>query len=350
MSLSKYIELIRFNFQNSYYTGGICRDFQVRPLSETVTSMKNADLIMNRGEGSFSIHAPSDPDRGESFVSEMVNPEFYLLFWVDLKEQNFLNFTELPLSPKEGIYFFSNLDQNQNDLLHKEEAVSGADRMALRPLRFSYAFASDPNAAQPAEVKVVDRKGETVLTIREAETGLGKVSIDLKPYGAGRYSLSVNGQAEESFVAAHQGISEHPFALIELGNPGDIITSDGQCNAAGYTINFSARSTTWRYYVINRKPEPIGSSAVVDVQGKINFSGPENTSLPTGEEATAFTSGSPIALAQSPNYEFSLYDQYNAEVGIGNLLMEKLPAASPNQIVPEGNSPEQIFSEIYIYV
>ena len=101
------------------------------------------------------------------------------------------------------------------------------------------------------------------------------------------------------------------------------------------SIHFEARATQWQYYIINRSEVPLKNPAVSDKTG-ISFSGPENVTMPTGEKALLFTSGTTLLpLKEDSNYRFNLINisgstAYATMKPTEKIIYKNLPNPNPD--------------------
>ncbi|QSW89339.1 hypothetical protein J0383_00655 [Flavobacterium endoglycinae] len=123
-----------------------------------------------------------------------------------------------------------------------------------------------------------------------------------------------------------------------------------------YKISFEARATQWQYYFINKNSLPL-NNPVVTQKGSIQFKGPEQVTLQTGEKALLFTSDTTnIPLSEKPKYKFDLInksessgtDQGNSK---GKVIIKGLPIPDVSRInIISNKEQNQVTSPMYIYL
>src|SRR3569833_1345428 len=73
-----------------------------------------------------------------------------------------------------------------------------------------------------------------------------------------------------------------------------------------FDISYDARATLWQYFVINSSAVSLQNPSISGKAG-ISFTGPENVTMETGQQAMLFTSGeSLLPMAQVPKHRFNL--------------------------------------------
>jgi hypothetical protein len=123
-----------------------------------------------------------------------------------------------------------------------------------------------------------------------------------------------------------------------------------------FELHFTARATQWQYYVINKNAVPL-NHPVISEKGKMQFEGPQQVVLPTGEKALLFTSGeTDLPLSEKPKYKFDLSSksepsdsgQPNSN---GKVLLKGLPVPDVSRIgIIDNTGTIQVTSPMYIYL
>ena len=123
-----------------------------------------------------------------------------------------------------------------------------------------------------------------------------------------------------------------------------------------FEINFKARATQWQYYFINKNDIPLPNPAITEKEN-IQFDGPQQVTLQTGEKALLFTSNNThILLSEKPRYKFDLINKNTAnESGQTNskskVIIKGLPVPDVSQIgIVENSKDNQVSSPMYIYL
>ncbi|TCN59972.1 hypothetical protein D0809_08585 [Flavobacterium circumlabens] len=134
------------------------------------------------------------------------------------------------------------------------------------------------------------------------------------------------------------------------------LTKTADTSPSHFEIKFTARATQWQYYVINKNAVPL-NHPVINEKGKMQFDGPQQVVVPTGEKALLFTSGeTDLPLSEKPKYKFDLIsqkeptesDQKNSG---GKVLLKGLPVPDVSRIGIIGSTGTiQVTSPMYIYL
>lgn len=136
----------------------------------------------------------------------------------------------------------------------------------------------------------------------------------------------------------------------------DIIKNQNNTTPLQFEINFKARATQWQYYFINKNAIPL-NNPVISEKGNIQFDGPQQVTLQTGEKALLFTSNNTaILLSEKPKYKFDLINKNTSnESGQSNsngkVIIKGLPVPDVSQIgIVENSKDNQVASPMYIYL
>ncbi|KQC01786.1 hypothetical protein [Pedobacter sp. Hv1] len=170
---------------------------------------------------------------------------------------------------------------------------------------------------------------------------------------------ALNEQQDEALVLAVQ--LEETYHTSILGSLvvhfNDIIKFSKESLAAQFNINFSARATQWQYFIINKSAIQ-WSSPKINSKLAIEFDGPENVVIETGEKALFFSSGTQLLpLSKYPKYKLDLVDApFGSDDRMPQNRMVKtifkgLPNPEAKQIGNvNSNTKDLVSSPIYVYV
>ncbi|MEM7367439.1 MAG: hypothetical protein AAF587_02490 [Bacteroidota bacterium] len=147
---------------------------------------------------------------------------------------------------------------------------------------------------------------------------------------------------QATVTAEDLGASSQTFASIKL-----TIQLPSQAHSPEqFTLDFQARKTIWRYYIIDQQTasqEPFSIESP-DIQG--GFTNEGRQTIANIQEAVVFQSNpaDPIPLHERSTQQIILKRG-------GAVLIPYLPYPSPNQILPvEKDGQTHIYSDMYIYV
>lgn len=132
----------------------------------------------------------------------------------------------------------------------------------------------------------------------------------------------------------------------------DIIKLNEEGKEADYEIKFEARTTQWKYYVVNNTGQYLGKLSIQDTSG-IQFSGPEYVLLPNEQEAQLFSLiGDLLPFSEKPIYTFDLIsNSMKNGVERTKIIFKGLPNSNPKEIaINEEVLPLEVASLMYVYV
>ncbi|WP_206743208.1 hypothetical protein [Flavobacterium sp. Root420] len=131
-----------------------------------------------------------------------------------------------------------------------------------------------------------------------------------------------------------------------LNNPDSVV----------YEINFKARETQWQYYIINKNAVLLNNPAITE-KGNIQFEGPDEVTIQTGEQALLFTStNKQMALSEKPKYKFDLINingtkELNQKNTNSKIIIKSLPIPDVSRMkVIQNSQGSQAASPMYIYL
>ena len=122
-----------------------------------------------------------------------------------------------------------------------------------------------------------------------------------------------------------------------------------------FTISYSARTTQWQYFIINSSAVQLQNPSVSGKTG-ISFTGPENVTMETGQQAILFTSGEKLLpLAEVPKYKFNLVNNSASNGGqpasSTQVIFRGLPNPDPERIgTAMIGEAVRVVSPMYVYV
>ncbi len=170
------------------------------------------------------------------------------------------------------------------------------------------------------------------------------------------------------YDSKHCTVSDDEVILSQQlsGNPGtlclgkvtlyfaDIMRFSASNGFANFKIQYQARATQWQYFVINRSAVPL-SNPMITGKEPIDFEGPENVLMPTGQAALLFSSGQYlIPLSEEVKYKFDLVNRSNSNDSNDTseeMIVKGLPTPQPAWIGRvTGNANEKLASPMYVYI
>jgi hypothetical protein len=134
----------------------------------------------------------------------------------------------------------------------------------------------------------------------------------------------------------------------------DILKLSEQNGFANFEIRYQARATQWQYFVINRSLVPLHDPVILGKE-PVNFEGPENVVIATGQAALLFSSGENlIPLSEEPIHKFDLVNRPSSTDNTSirpQIIIKGLPTPNPEWIGRVTvNAAEQLSSPMYVYL
>jgi hypothetical protein len=125
-------------------------------------------------------------------------------------------------------------------------------------------------------------------------------------------------------------------------------------NSPLFEINFTARATQWQYYFINKNAVQLNNPSITEKEN-IQFDGPKNVTIQTGESALLFTSNKTyITLSEKPKYKFDLVSSLspaNQSNTRPKVIIKGLPCPDVSRIgLIENSGQNEVASPMYIYL
>ncbi|PHI19931.1 hypothetical protein CEQ90_10290 [Lewinellaceae bacterium SD302] len=299
----QYQLLFRINCQHSYFHDGKCRQLKLVPSESSAQLMQHYGLRLVERDGFYEVFFRSD-QAANPFLSEDTK-DFVLSFRLLVADQRFYNYTDLEIS-----------DFSQNGWLS------------------DWAVESDS------------------FNIYGLSEGLvPKILPD---------SEEIDDEASVIFL--EDGVIASDFGLLSILFPLAGGVTEGWLNSENtpsVTLNFTARKTIWRYYII-----PQGGDFVLDstkiTGGEEMIDGanfnllPEKHTLANGTDAAVLESSVPIALKeQYPQYlnlSINRPDQGEdapVELRLPNPNAERISDRSPSDTPSVSDG---YYSDQYIYL
>ncbi len=375
-----YERLVQVDLQHDYFnrSRGACPAFSLAPTRATAEMMKATGLLFLDEGTSFSVLY--DFNRRSQFLKSLERRNAsgqwtWLSFVLVPNTLYFINITELPIDFHPARY---NLYFNNTQAHYAGEPASPTDQarhcagtrdpVVLNPgLRVTTESRQQVVQAQVqvtlassavAEVTVNDLSGQVVL--RKPCDAPGQppdVYLDFGVLTEGLYTVrQVDRQGV--LVKEHTVLYTQPaplplcFVDLLLVKPSEDSTGiypicDLEAGAdkarvvpLQATLRFERRQTRWCYYVIPPKGVEYESLSIHDVGAgpPVSFTGPEPVILPGLVRAFRFIADAELPLQEVPDLHFELKGQ-RALTRYEKVLVERLPVASPRQVLPREGTP-----------
>jgi hypothetical protein len=288
-----------------------------------------------------------------------------LSFALRAKEAHFLNYTQLPSEQLSGnIQYFTNL--NSEGPLTPSEATTIASRPNIFTIKAKevqqeislfdelgnklYSSANDTEDTHP-----------TIQAINEEGT---EFQINLSKEPPGRYALKEGDTMLLDFVLLPKNWKMGDIGLFSVyigdtGTEGQYILKEGTATPTTYSIEFTARATTWRYHLIDTQEPGHEDFQLLDqasntVVAKVPTP-PEIRKLPDETKAIILTSPNPLPLRLRPGLQFTL-SMKSKGGGRSTPITISLPSADALRLSREPPDSQdssglpRFYSDLYVYL
>ncbi|WP_020536954.1 hypothetical protein [Lewinella cohaerens] len=351
---SKYSPLFQIDIQHSYFSSGICPDFQIQPSPVSQRLMSTYGIRLQPTPKGIKVYQGFEDIEGSEAVSKVDTP-IVLTFFLKSSDPLFYNYTQLDLiTGKKAKPFFSNTLPSDVDGIIP---VSITNKAIFTSLHQTINF-SPPKEASSITAKLYTITGENfhkeVLDSEVAETGTFQLNIPQDRADEGEFLLNLeteDGQIQEQslYLLSEQTSSAAVCVVQIVINPS---VAQALLNGQGpiYQLDFSPRETIWRYYFTSQDNSADNLKLLKNGEVLTDVAGSTKAQLPNGQEAQVMSLQSPKALREREQDKFEL--EFTSSHSQGRAIKIQLPAPSPDRLVPEKdeNGEQVIFSDIYVYL
>lgn len=394
-SRARYARLMQVDIRHEYYGTGKslepCPDFTAFPTPPTQQLMASLGLLFLAETTGFSVVYDVRNTKGlywylraHGVPPDGGAPEQYwtrLSFVLSLDNPYFINFTDIPIgtNPNEENFYFTNQQAHRSGLEAVLNLGERVDARALLPVEGPEVKVPTPPNVE--RVVVRDIAGFPVIEAPRCAQLLGSPPTEVcSPY----VFLDFRMLPEDKYVIEYETLSAPPPRppwpiLYTAGEPNplcfiDLLFSKPTAGAEGiypvdldapepadsiepvrYTLDFKARSTYWRYYIVPEPQREELEGLAIETLGELSqvpFSGPIPVKIANGERAYRFVSDERLLLQQRSSYRFQLNGWVQRGLPTGDPLIASMPVAGNKRVLPEGgkDNPELNYSDIYVYV
>ncbi len=288
--MGSYLPLLNIEVEHNFFSKGSCLalEFVLTPGTDKV--MENAGML--RRNTMNGIHIFYDKNRSDSlklYATDLINP-LRLEFKVFSRDPFFENYTEPSVHQEGSILYFDNqrakIDRTGRFRLHDEEYVSETDFEELNSSLFE---------------DILNKKDRLIRPVSIVSVSISDKDVNLS-------------------------------------------SDQLEATAKSYYLNFRARQTFWKYYLLGGMARK--DLYIADLKNEEEFESTGEESLSDSRIALTFRSKTTIPLQEKSDCRFQLRE---GGVGNGKVLINRLPVASATQInreVIEGK--EAFVSEMFI--
>ena len=347
----QFNRLFQLQVNHNFYEDGKWNECVLVPGLETSRLLKKLNMLYREESAGFTIL--HDASKKESLISQLKADDYELNFYLFPKNPYYLNFTELPVEAVDRVAYFSTESvKNSPDTkvkLHESETVGEKD--FYKALQQDFAFSPEDGK----ECELLNAKNEVVAKKEIDQTGV--TYIDSSKLIPGKYFVNLDKKLSKTLVLLNEPLRGNPISLVNISLSGglkksilDTLEKGEDLPPYSYEINFSSRSTYWKYFVVPKYSKELDKSVIKDLGKKLDFSTPKPCDLQNGMKAYCFVSDQPIQLNELPKVKFQLKKANGKETG-GKSLIDLLPVPSVDRVVPIREGKDlKIYSEVIIYL
>lgn len=291
----RYIQWLGIDIMHNYFAKGVCNVLSLVPTRDTSILMKNYSVRVREFENKVSFFCGINTNSDASIQQAMDGLD-KLCFQIVSSDKNFINYTDISYPSQEGsVYFFSNGgNKTDRSALQQGQYVSAADQVIYKPFIFSVPLSPSDNAGV---LSIKNEEGQEVVRWQVSQS-VKTYTVNLKPYGEGRYTLWINDQLHASYFVSGRDIAENCIGFLQLTLP-EIISVTNIQQIKTLTLRFNARSTYWKYAVLLAPDRQIKiKDILIEHSENTEYLGPVSESIVGGGMANVFTSRKPIPLNQ----------------------------------------------------
>ena len=368
---SAYAPLFEVSYQHAYYnaSAGACPDFQTVPTPSCASLMRTLGMVFkDRGTGFSVAIDQAKAAKAATYVATrlsgaMGSPAWtWLSFLLVPTNPGFIGLTNLPISvnPLMQNLHLSNLDAKSVGGALTIGAPGGIGAASLYPVSGPSVKAATPKGSTAT---LTDLSGATVPCPTQQGGGFTTFQIDRQPYGFYNVVLT-RGKGASQPASSFVYVPGQPQTLclldLILGRPSastglpaafPLKLPAGQIQPVSLTLQFGARETFWRYYVVSQG-RPGAFTPALSISGTGSSFTKSSQNLPNGDQAVVFTADTALPLRQSSPYAFKLSGQrQGSNGGRDDITVARLPTAPPTPVWPDpAGDVTSGASEIYVYV
>jgi len=376
----RFEKLFEVGIYHNFYTNRISADFKIAPTAICRRLLRQYSLLFRTTAKGFAVFYEVAPSSGDAALPlKPIAEEVRFSFILKARNPLLTNYSDLPLdNPPGAVYYLTNLKDNVHDsqlLLSSDTAsefLNGQDVLELRPQVFHHRFDS-ANTVERLEIR--DQFSNPVIrqTVPIVE---GKFSypVNLRPVGAGLYTLIIEGGDTTRFYASDELTGQNVFGIIDIFRSANVpgnyqftdASNDHAVSAKNYVVKIDNRKTFWKYFLVLKyhplKDKP-PSEWPKKWQKKLKIVYPseppieltpqiENVrTMADGNPAIPFESPTALPLQEAPIKGIHLQPNGDGN-GNGNDFLRRidnLPTPVIASVLPNVTD-DKIYSEIFIYI
>lgn len=350
-----YKTLFDLSMVHDFYDDKKANDFVFVPSKVTALGLKKFRLLSNTvhsrvGERQSHQLTISYPEVNSiPFIPINLNSNPSLVFGILLENSNFFNYTSETASLKgDEVFYFTNV--TAPDVLGVIDLVR--TRQKLRRKVFTYSFKLPNPFPVTATIKILDALGVEIPEYTQvvvSDNGDFNVLINLEKLPDDLYQVSVisGGMtiSTDNYYLNDDLAILRPFGVLDIR-----VTSNNMLSVKKLEINFTARNTAWKYFVVFEVPLVVAD--IIEVGqggGGLDFS--EVIAFGTPERAGDKATKESLEL-RYPGRDVRLYES-NVDVDYKETIKTNIKLKKNTQPLIQhlpGPSLDSVKAESYIFI
>lgn len=342
-----YQYLLSLEFRHKYFKDGLFKPLQLSFDAESQQLLKNFGLILKSYPGGLHLLC-LDPE-----LLNEVSISTPLRIFLECNDPYYINYSELnDFSPSSNVLYLSNLghQSNSNEMqLHSDNSI-GQNEMAL----MTFGKFILPKTNQNNEYILQDVFGNNISNrisrLPNNNQGDSVFQVDNLPEGLIKVIFE---NKEQLLYYTPKTVWKKPLGILNLYLSNLYAhfkkNNDNRDARLKYTLNFSNRSTIWKYFLVSPIYKNFLDLSIIDSNKDQIFNPPKKEQL-EGMEVLVLESKKRIELKEFSSDNFQLVEKFDIVQKTGKpTVISSLPRAAPEQLY--GNKlifGETLYSHIYL--
>lgn len=304
-----YVPVFDLTLKNSFYTDGLCPDFDLKLSPETADMFRRYRVRMRPGAktraSSFVVFQEADKDKNP-FVEIPDGTKW--VFYLCSTQSLFKNFTDMP-SGMEGdmLLYFKN--RSVGNFLHPDQdhitPTNNMEAIKVRRRIFEYSFSSGSDTAITLKVMEGSNVKKTILL--KGTSGNFQQGLELDDLPKGRYEFKHFLTSEGTPLTGldfpvyldETAVQLRAMAVCEIEKTSSLVIQGKK-----YIVDFLRRQDRWKYFVVI-KNDTVNTYNIVDGSSGGSLVFEDKTTFITADTLDDLTRD--MLEAQTPGSQVKLF-------------------------------------------
>jgi hypothetical protein len=237
----KYIRFKEIDFEHEYYADKKSKDFVLSPTQESLTIMKEYDLLFKQSNGMVTILRKSFKENGVEKPSVSIDKDLKLTFITYFQNDNLLKISDLEKSKQ--FYLHNGGGRGERLTTKIGGELSANDQLnKLKSQHFTYSFEKN-------KIKKIEIVGQVVFENLENQE-----DIEVKLLNSGSFEWKItkidNSVTSEKIYFDTEIATAKPFFAII-----DIFIPQGDTTYQNFTTTIKTITQKWLYFLLDFIPK-----------------------------------------------------------------------------------------------